>query len=333
MKGTVIFDEISALTPLLEGYESVLVVFDENVCAFAHKVVGQIPAEKFCGEMSLGLSEERKTLETVGRVCRFLLSREADRHSLVLAIGGGITSDVVGFAASVYERGIDCAYIPTTMLSDVDASVGGKTGVNLDSYKNMVGTFSLPVFTLISLEPLMTLPRREFLCGAVEAVKSFVIAAPEFYITSIDFLEKYSSNRAAASDPYVLEMIKASVAVKKGIVERDFRESGERKKLNLGHTFAHAIEKVSNNAIPHGEAVSMGIVLAAELSKRRGLSTRDFRSDFLRAGLATQCPYSLEQLKKAMHHDKKASHSGRADFVLIRNLGDVLVENLEIDRI
>lgn len=326
MKGKVIFDEISALPKLVRPYKSIVAVYDRKVEGFAKRAIEQLPV---AGSLPLELSEESKTLETVESICRYMLSLQLDRSSLVLAIGGGITTDVVGFAASIYERGVDCAYIPTTLLSDVDASLGGKTGVNLDSYKNMLGTFTLPTFTLISLEPLQTLPKREFLCGAVEAVKSFIIGAPSYYSKTIDFLESFSGKE----DPFVLEMIKASVEVKKGIIERDFRESGERKKLNLGHTFAHAIEHASKGEIPHGEAVAMGIVLAADLSRAQGYDAPDFRADFSRAGLPTECPYSLAELKKAMHHDKKASSQGRADFVLVGGLGDVFVENLEIDSI
>jgi len=345
MKGIVVNNTTEPLVSLIRDYRSVYVVYDANVASFAENdVVALVPEDKFKGSLGLNLGEENKTLETVGAICRWLLQRGADRvSSIVLAVGGGITTDIVGFAASVYERGISCAYIPTTLLAQVDAAVGGKTGVNLDSYKNMVGTFTLPQFTLITSKPLATLSRKEFLCGAAEVIKSFIIEDKGWYEKSVDFLERYSRGEADASDEIVTPMVEAAVSVKAGIVDRDFREGGERKKLNLGHTFAHAIEHISQReaaegkipaAVPHGEAVAMGMVLAAELSEKLGVAAMGIaskvREDIRRSGLPVDCPYPVAQLKDAMYHDKKAQ-GGSVSFVLIHEIGDTVVKKLEID--
>lgn len=346
MKGIIVNNTPEPLTGLLKDCRSVYVVYDTNVREFTElEVIPLIPKEIFRGSLSLVLGETNKTLETVGDICRWLLDGGADRTSTVLAVGGGITTDTVGFAASVYERGIRCAYIPTTLLAQVDAAVGGKTGVNLDSYKNMVGTFTMPLFTLITSSPLARLPRREFLCGAAEVIKSFIIEDGGWYGRSVDFLERYGRGEADASDPEVTAIVEAAVSVKAGIVERDFREGGERKKLNLGHTFAHAIEHISQRKascgeisapVPHGEAVAMGIVLAAELSEKLGVAgeglAAGIRRDLARAGLPVESPYPVSELKEAMFHDKKA-RGNSVDFVLIRRIGDTVVMKLEIDSI
>ncbi len=346
MKGIVVSHTTEPLTALIEGFESVYVAYDVNVEKFAlEEVVARVPQSVFKGKLALKINEERKTLETVGEICRWLLQQGADRvSSIVLAVGGGITTDIVGFAASVYERGIKCAYVPTTILAQVDAAVGGKTGVNLDSYKNMVGTFTMPLFTLITAKPLETLPKREFICGAAEMIKSFIIEDKGgWYEKCVDFLGRYGRGELDASAPEVTPLIEAAVSVKAGIVERDFREGGERKKLNLGHTFAHAIEHISQSEaaagvipapVPHGEAVAMGMVLAAELSERLGVAQKGLaakvRKDIAASGLPTESPYPVEQLKEAMHHDKKAQGSS-VSFVLISRIGDTPVQKLEID--
>ena len=343
MKGTVFCNTFSTLPALLEPYQSVFVVYDSNVSHIMQS--GILPAlrqdsgaeAKLRGCLALRLGEENKTLDTAGRICSWLLENGADRAgSIVLAVGGGIATDIVGFAASVYERGIPCAYIPTTLLAQVDAAVGGKTGVNLHSYKNMVGTFTLPVFTFISPQALSGLPERELVCGAAEVLKSFIISDGGWYERAVDYFGSFSAGKTGTDDPELMEIVKAAVAVKTGIVERDFREGGERRKLNLGHTFAHAIEHLSQSEagnIHHGEAVAMGMVMAARLSEKLGIApgglADKIEADLRRAGLPTECPYPLESLKEAMGHDKKAQGDG-VHFVLVRAIGDTPVQNLKI---
>lgn len=311
--------------------------------------------------LELEASEEKKSLRTVEEICRALLDGGADRKSFVLALGGGIISDMAGFAASIYMRGIRFAYVPTTLLAMTDAAIGGKTGVNFLSYKNILGSFTEPCFTWMAAASLEGLPRREVLSGAAEMLKSFIIDNVDgAYSTALEFFRTASLPERcdAATAARLLPLARAAAGVKAGIVSRDFRESGERKLLNLGHSFAHAIEHLAqtgaaadinsagaddgtninntgadgNVGISHGEAVSMGIVLAARLSCALGYAPKGFDSsleaDFAAAGLRVKCPYAPRQLVQAMSRDKKAE-AGTLSFVLMRGISDVFVEKLE----
>lgn len=291
--------------------------------------------------LELEASEEKKSLRTVEEICRALLEGGADRKSFVLALGGGIISDMAGFAASIYMRGIRFAYVPTTLLAMTDAAIGGKTGVNFLSYKNILGSFTEPCFTWMAAASLEGLPRREVLSGAAEMLKSFIIDNVDgAYSTALEFFRTASLPERcdAATAARLLPLARAAAGVKAGIVSRDFRESGERKLLNLGHSFAHAIEHLAqtgadgNVGISHGEAVSMGIVLAARLSCALGYAPKGFDSsleaDFATVGLRVKCPYAPRQLVQAMSRDKKAE-AGTLSFVLMRGISDVFVEKLE----
>ena len=291
--------------------------------------------------VELEASEEKKSLRTVEEICRALLEGGADRKSFVLALGGGIISDMAGFAASIYMRGIRFAYVPTTLLAMTDAAIGGKTGVNFLSYKNILGSFTEPCFTWMAAASLEGLPRREVLSGAAEMLKSFIIDNVDgAYSTALEFFRTASLPEKcdAATAARLLPLARAAAGVKAGIVSRDFRESGERKLLNLGHSFAHAIEHLAQTGadgtvgISHGEAVSMGIVLAARLSCALGYAPKGFDSsleaDFAAAGLRVKCPYAPRQLVQAMSRDKKAE-AGTLSFVLMRGISDVFVEKLE----
>ena len=291
--------------------------------------------------VELEASEEKKSLRTVEEICRALLEGGADRKSFVLALGGGIISDMAGFAASIYMRGIRFAYVPTTLLAMTDAAIGGKTGVNFLSYKNILGSFTEPCFTWMAAASLEGLPRREVLSGAAEMLKSFIIDNVDgAYSTALEFFRTASLPEKcdAATAARLLPLARAAAGVKAGIVSRDFREGGERKLLNLGHSFAHAIEHLAqtgadgNVGISHGEAVSMGIVLAARLSCALGYAPKGFDSsleaDFASAGLRVKCPYAPRQLVQAMSRDKKAE-AGTLSFVLMRGISDVFVEKLE----
>ena len=291
--------------------------------------------------LELEASEEKKSLRTVEEICRALLEGGADRKSFVLALGGGIISDMAGFAASIYMRGIRFAYVPTTLLAMTDAAIGGKTGVNFLSYKNILGSFTEPCFTWMAAASLEGLPRREVLSGAAEMLKSFIIDNVDgAYSTALEFFRTASLPEKcdAATAARLLPLARAAAGVKAGIVSRDLREGGERKLLNLGHSFAHAIEHLAqtgadgNVGISHGEAVSMGIVLAARLSCALGYAPKGFDSsleaDFASAGLRVKCPYAPRQLVQAMSRDKKAE-AGMLSFVLMRGISDVFVEKLE----
>mgnify|MGYP003095391116 CR=1 FL=1 len=205
----------------------------------------------------VGRGEEHKTLRTVETLCRRLIGLGADRKTFILGVGGGIVTDVAGFAASIYMRGLPFGFVSTTLLGQVDASVGGKNGVNVDGYKNMAGTFTQPRFVVCDPALLRTLPEREFRAGLAEAVKAGIIADAELFAR----LERLGFDALRGDTAELSAVVSAAVRVKAEIVERDEYEAGDRRKLNLGHTLGHAIEKCSD-AMNHGEAVAVGTALA-----------------------------------------------------------------------
>ena len=321
---------LSALPEILEGYDEVFVVYDENVAG----LIPEIPSCK--GMVAIEATEEGKVMATVELICRSMMDADLSRKALVLSIGGGITTDMAGFAASIYKRGVRYANVPTTLLAMVDAAIGGKTGVNFDGFKNMLGVIRQPEFTFISAEPLRTLSTRDFLSGAAELLKTFIIDNSfGNYEKAVSLLGACGKNLA----PEALQnLIFSAAQVKASIVGRDQFEGGERKKLNLGHTFAHAIEheaRLRGDDITHGEAVAMGIIKAAILSEKvfgiKGLAEA-FKAEFSLCGLPVECPYPMEALKAAMAKDKK-SEGGRIHFVLIRSVGKVEIVPLRIDEI
>ena len=295
----------------LSSEPEVYVVYDRNVAW----VVKDFPWKA----LPIETSESRKTLETVEGICRWLVEQNASRSALILAVGGGITTDMAGFAASIYKRGIRYANLPTTLLSQVDAAIGGKTGVNLDGYKNMLGAFRMPEATFISADVLRTLPQREQRSGLAELLKTFLLADGKAYETAL-------------LHGVTQELILKAARIKEDIVGRDPFEKGERAKLNLGHTFGHAIEHASAGSIPHGEAVAMGIILAARLGESLGISTiglsRRLTADFQAVGLPTDCPYPMETLQDAMAKDKKALGGGKVKFVIPVTPGEVVFHEM-----
>ena len=311
---------IADIAPYLQREAELFVVYDENVAWVAAEVLGALP--HVAASIALETSEETKTLQTVELLERQLMEAGASRGALVLAIGGGITTDIAGFAAGIYKRGIRYANLPTTLLSQVDAAIGGKTGVNLDGYKNMLGVFRMPEYTFLSADVLRTLPPREFRSGQAELLKTFLLADGEAY-------EK------ALSGENLQALIARAAQIKADIVARDPFEQGERAKLNLGHTFAHAIEhqaRLRGDDITHGEAVAMGIILAARLGENLGVSEKGLAqrlaADWRALDLPAECPYPLEILREAMAKDKKAQGGGKVKFVIPVTPGQVVFQEL-----
>jgi 3-dehydroquinate synthase len=299
----------------------VVIITDEIVAGLYERDFPSAPV------IRIGMGEGIKTLDTVGRIYRELIRLEADRSVFLLGIGGGIVCDVTGFVASTYLRGVRFGYAPTTLLAQVDASVGGKTGVNVDGYKNMAGVFSQPEFVVCDPMVLKTLPERELCSGFAEIVKHAAISDAAYFT----YLEKNVAN-ALALDPEVLErIIYESVAIKAGVVNRDETEKGERRKLNFGHTFGHAVEKTAG--LPHGEAVSIGMVVAAKLSAARGLLGQDEVDRIIdllaRFHLPTGIQGDRENILEALARDKKRSGDG-IHFVLLSAIGQAVVEKISL---
>ena len=353
-------ETMEGLEIALEKYPHVFAVMDDNVamhCPVAAEIAGIMNRKGVPGKL-IEASEETKTMDTVMDICGWLLDNGADRDALVLAVGGGVTCDMVGFAASIYKRGVHFAYVPTTLLAQVDAAVGGKTGVNFDRYKNMLGIIRQQDFTYICPQVLASLPHREFTAGVAEMLKTFIIDDNGNYQKAVDVLSEMSQGYSllpeeSAADYWtdcvgaysseLMYLIEEAVRVKAGIVSRDQYERGERRKLNLGHTFAHAIETLAQREgrdISHGEAVAMGLVMAARLSDRVFRGDMDTPTelegglaiDLCDCGLYPQCPYDIEDMAEIMLKDKKAE-GGRVHFILINEIGDVTSYSLAVEEV
>lgn len=256
--------------------------------------------------LRIGRGEGIKNLETVAALYDGLLEMGADRETFILGVGGGIVTDVAGFVAATWMRGVRFGFVPTTLLAQVDASVGGKNGVNVGGFKNMAGTFTQPEFAILDASLLDTLPDREFRAGLAEAIKAAVIGDPQLF----DLLEGSDFRTMRREHALTEEVVTRAVTVKAAIVSRDEREAGQRRLLNLGHTVAHAIERCTPTH-NHGEAVAIGLAAVARAAVRvTGLGTAD--ADRIvalldRYGFDLTLPVSRDALAEAMRHDKKAA--------------------------
>lgn len=267
--------------------------------------------------------ERAKTLRTVERVCRELARAGADRQSLFVALGGGVVGDVAGFVAACYARGVRLVQVPTTLMAQVDSAIGGKTGVNLPEGKNLVGAFHQPRLVVADPHVLRTLPEREFRAGLYEVVKYAVLGDAGLFAQ----LERTIA-RLSRTSPLLDELIARCVRIKAEIVSVDERESGPRQFLNLGHTFAHALERITRyGRLLHGEAVGWGLLAAAGLAARRGMLQPADASRIVRLVLRVGPLPAIKgvtamQLWAAMHTDKKA-RAGRLRFILPTRIGAV----------
>ena len=305
--------------------EKKFVIYDRNVEKYALDLAQGAPA------LPIIADEAHKTMESVMQICRWLLEQGADRESVVLAVGGGCTTDMVGFAAAVFKRGIRYRNYPTTLLSMVDAAIGGKTGVNLDGYKNMLGAFKLPVRTEIRPEYLRTLPEREFRSGAAELLKTFIISDRKGnYARAVSLL------RGPVDIEALAPLVSAAADVKRKIVFKDMFEENIRRHLNLGHTYGHAVEWWQRQApgrtdYTHGEAVAIGIVRAARVSERLGFCREGLAdliaSDLAACGLPVELPCPCEDLLPAIRNDKK-NIDGVVKFVVIKKIGKVALADI-----
>ena len=354
--------DISQLQKLLQANGNIFVIIDNNLQHLADNFKG-LPL------IYINSSEKNKTLATVEHITGSLMDMGADRDALLVGVGGGITTDITGFTASIYKRGVKCAFVPTTLLAQVDASIGGKNGVNLHSYKNILGTINQPEWIYICPELLRTLPEDEFKAGIAEVLKTFILFDKEYYHKAVEYFAKVASaategagsgatnGQAVEHTTYgaiavdmdidlLTEIIGKCAEYKSGVVERDEFEKGERRLLNLGHTFAHSIEKLTEGKISHGFAVSMGMVIAAKVACKMGLATEEFvqmlAADFAKVGLPAHLADStltahlkISDLAEAVKKDKKVTGES-IHFILpkgLENVEDVTVPLNVINRI
>jgi len=272
--------------------------------------------------------EKNKSLAWASRLYDFLIRERADRRSLIVALGGGVIGDLAGFVAATYMRGVPLLQLPTSLLAQIDSSVGGKVAVNHPLAKNMIGAFYQPLLVLIDIDLLHTLPEREFRAGMAEVIKYGVIADPAFF----SFLEE-NLGKIFCLDPGVLSlMVKRCCEIKASIVAQDEKEEGLRAILNYGHTIGHALEAATRfHTYRHGEAVAVGMEAAGRISQLLGLwSSEDAsrqRAILRGANLPLTLPLNPKRLLKLLSYDKKV-REGKAHFVLTRAIGDAIIRPL-----
>jgi 3-dehydroquinate synthase len=312
-------ERLSNLPIYLKGRRAIIVC-DSNILKYYRKEFPSgIPV------IQIGLGEQNKTLQTIELVMGKLVEYEADRSTFLVAVGGGIVCDITGLAASIYMRGLPFGFISTTLLSQVDASIGGKNGVNYKGFKNMIGVFNQPEFVICDNTMLSTLDKEEFCSGFAEIIKAGAIKDNSLF----QYCKTYARKALSLDPETITHMVYESVKIKANVVEADEKEKGERRLLNFGHTFAHAIEKMTG--ILHGKAVSIGMVLAAQVSQHLGLigekDVNEIKEILKLYGLPVKPEIPVDQLYSAMKQDKK--RVGNAiHLILLERIGHAITQKI-----
>ena len=301
---------------------NVVIITDTNLYRLYAQKFPDVPV------ITIETGEGIKTLKTVEFIIDKLIELQVDRHSFLLGIGGGVVCDITGFVASVYMRGIDFGFVSTSLLSQVDASIGGKNGVNFSAYKNLIGTFNQPQFVICDTEMLATLPNIEIQNGMAEIIKHALIADKEMLQLIADNTDKILN-----LDTDILPLlIEKNIKIKAKIVASDEKEQGKRKILNFGHTLAHAIETVTH--IPHGQAVAIGMVFASKLSYQQSYISKTNLEDIISLikslGLPTNIDGNKTQIIDVIAKDKKRNGE-TLDFILLNSIGQARIETMGID--
>ncbi len=269
--------------------------------------------------------EEHKSMETAGKLYQKLTDFYAERTTPILALGGGVIGDLSGFVAATYLRGVPLIQIPTTLLAQVDSSIGGKVAVNHGQLKNKVGTFYQPKLVIADVTTLQTLPEREISDGLAEVIKYGVISDDKFFTYIEDNLDQITSLDERALESIVFQ----AARIKAGVVEKDEKDFGLRNTLNYGHTIGHAVESISDFTVSHGEAVAIGMVVAARIANKLGILDKNaltrLKAVITRAGLPTSISgLQRKKLVQAMKHDKKILQ-GKIKFILLKSIGEVFI--------
>lgn len=325
-------ESFSDLAPALQelgcGSRRICIVTDSNVSARYLSEIKEL-LSGVCSRLEVfefEAGEQNKTLETVQKLYEKLILCGFDRKDYLLALGGGVTGDLTGYAAATYLRGIRFVQVPTTLLAQIDSSIGGKTGVDFLQYKNMVGAFHHPSLVYINVSVLTTLPEKQFANGMGELLKYGISLDADFYEWTIEHMEQIEERKNSV----LCAMVTRCCQLKREIVQRDPAEKGERALLNFGHTVGHAIEKLKNFTLLHGECVSLGIVAAAYLSWQRGMINEDEFYEIRDMNVGFGLPISFnglssEDVVDATKKDKKMD-GGKIRFILLRRLGRAYIE-------
>jgi len=300
--------------------KGVFIITDKNVVGYYHSEFPDFPV------YVVEPGEKSKDFEVMTKIWHWLLEKDADRSSFIVGIGGGVVCDLAGFVASTFMRGIPFGFVATSLLAQVDASVGGKNGVNLGGYKNIIGTFTQPEFVICDTSMLKTLPDDEFRNGMAEVIKHALIKDADKF----NFLKKKRNAILKREREAINHIVNQSVKIKATIVQADELERGERRVLNFGHTWGHAVEK--ENKIPHGQAVSIGMAFAAGLSKHLGyLKEKDYNDILVllhEYGLPLNSELDKDQVFDTLLRDKK-KEKDKMNFVLLKTIGDAFVKEMD----
>lgn len=320
----------------LESSLAFMTLSKKRVCIVADSRVAELYLEQIRGRFAriagetyaftFPAGEAHKTLDTVRTLYEFLIRHSFDRNDVLVALGGGVTGDLTGFAAATYLRGIDFIQMPTTLLSQVDSSIGGKTGVDFDAYKNMVGAFYMPRLVYINVSVLKTLSEDQFASGMGEVIKHGCIRSREYF----DWLRENRALIRERQQEALLHTVRESCLIKKAVVEEDPTEKGVRACLNFGHTLGHAIEKEKHFTMSHGACVGAGSLAAAWISCRRGLITEEELQALEELLQYFHIPTSItgldtERILDAVRHDKKMD-SGVIKFILLKEVGCAYID-------
>ncbi|MBQ7065934.1 MAG: 3-dehydroquinate synthase [Lachnospiraceae bacterium] len=309
------------------------IVTDSNVEKLYGEEVKAIISEvsKKCVLYSFEAGEENKNLETVQGVYEFLIKEGFDRKDMLIALGGGVVGDLTGFTAATYLRGIEFIQLPTTLLAQVDSSIGGKTGVDFSAYKNMVGAFHMPKLVYMNLSTLLSLDERQYYAGMAEVLKAGLIKDGIFYEWLISSMYEIFERELDTME----EVVRKSCQIKKLVVEKDPTEKGERALLNLGHTIGHAIEKYMDFKMVHGECVSLGIVAAAYISWKKEMLSMEEYYEIRDMFVPFNLPISIseinpEEILKLTKSDKKMQ-AGNIKFILLKKVGKAVIDTTVTD--
>lgn len=326
--GNQIFNRLANELKKRKLNRSLLLLVDTKVYTAHKNLIEDFKSnyDKKIALLKIKSSEEEKSISTSEKIFTKLINGNFGRDSAIVVVGGGILGDIAGYAAATYMRGIEFVQIPTTLLSAVDSSVGGKTGVNFGKTKNIIGAFHQPSLVMVDTDFFTTLPKVEVQCGVGEIVKYAYLTNQALY----NQLKKKRTELYVPGSSFQHKIIQESIKFKGNVVSEDEKESGLRKILNLGHTFAHAFEVDQNHKIKHGQAVVVGIVCASILAKKLGLFDNDYlqeQLEFLKlfsVGIQIKNP-NYSEMYKTMLRDKK-NLSGEIKFVLYKGVGDILVD-------
>ena len=330
------YDKLGKEVAALSVQERRLCVVTDSTVAelYSETVIRQL--EPVCKEVHLFVfeaGEKNKNLDTVRKLYEFLIQNHYDRNDMLVALGGGVVGDLCGFTAATYLRGIRFIQVPTTLLSQVDSSIGGKTGVDFDAYKNMVGAFHMPQLVYTAAASLLTLTEEQFACGMGEVKKNGLIMDAGYY----EWLQEHREEILARDLSICEQMILISCRIKRDVVEQDPTEQGIRGILNFGHTLGHAIEKLMDFKLLHGQCVALGSIAAAYLSAGRGEITMDeavqIRNVFEEFGLPVSIKdfgLAKEAVIAATKNDKKMD-SGKIKFILLHRIGEAFIDRTVTD--